>query len=412
MNSATRLVSVIGGCLMAISASAAWGQDWPQWRGPNRDSKAIGFKAPATWPKELTQKWKVTVGPGDSTPALVGDRLYVFSREDANEVARCLDAATGKEIWQDKYEAQGATGPASGHSGPRSSPTVVEGKVLTLGVRGTLSCLDAATGKVLWRKDDFAGSWPQYYTASSPIAVNGMCIAQLGGQQNGAVVAYELGSGNEKWRWTGDGAAYASPVVVSVDDAQVVIAETDKSIVALRLTDGELVWRTDYEVQGRGYNAATPIVDGATLVYSGSGRGAKAVKLEKKGDALAASDLWTNSENSVQFNSPILKDGLLFGITSQDSLFCIRADSGQTAWTAELGGRGRVRGYGSIIDAGPVLIALNPTAQLVVFEPTDKEFKELARYKVAESETFAHPVLAGNRIYVKDQDSVTLWTIE
>lgn len=412
MNCATRLVGGIGGCLMVLAASLAWPQDWPQWRGPNRDAKATGFKSPANWPKELTQKWKVTVGLGDATPALVGDRLYVFAREGENEVTRCLEAATGKEIWHDWYQAQGADGPASGHAGPRSSPTVSDGKVVTLGVRGTLSCLDAASGKMLWRKDDFAGSWPRFYTSSSPIVVDGLCIAQLGGQQNGAIVAYDLATGSEKWRWTGDGAAYASPMLLKASGVQAIVTETDKNIVGINAADGKMLWQTSYEVPPRGYNAATPIIDGATVVYAGSGRGTKAVQLETQGDALAGKELWSNSENSVQFNSPVLKNGLVFGITNDDNLFCIRAENGQTAWSSELGGRGRVRGYGSVIDAGSVMIALNPTAQLVVFEPNDKEFKELARYKVSDSETFAHPIIAGSRVYIKDQESLTLWTIE
>src|SRR6185369_4304144 len=95
--------------LIALSASA---QDWPQWRGANRDAKAAEFKAPKTWPKELTKKWKVTVGDGVATPSLVGDKVYVFSRHEGNEVLRCLNAADGSEVWQDKYESLGASGSA------------------------------------------------------------------------------------------------------------------------------------------------------------------------------------------------------------------------------------------------------------------------------------------------------------
>src|SRR6187455_934918 len=105
--------------LVALCCSLASAANWPQWRGPNRDAKAADFKAPKTWPKELTQKWKVTVGEGVATPALVSDKLYVFSRQDGNEITRCLNAADGKEIWQEKYESLGASGPASGYSGPR-----------------------------------------------------------------------------------------------------------------------------------------------------------------------------------------------------------------------------------------------------------------------------------------------------
>src|SRR5687768_13688936 len=139
--------------IVSLGANALLAQDWPQWRGPNRDAKAADFKAPKTWPNELIQKWKVFVGDGVATPALVGDKVYVFTREEGNELMRCLNAADGKELWQDKYESLGASGPAQSFSGPRSSPTVANGKVVTLGVRGMLSCLDAASGKVLWRKD-------------------------------------------------------------------------------------------------------------------------------------------------------------------------------------------------------------------------------------------------------------------
>jgi outer membrane protein assembly factor BamB len=170
--------------IVALLASQAPAQDWPQWRGPNRDARAADFKAPKTWPKELTQKWKVTVGDGVASPSLVGDKLYVFSRQDGNEVTRCLNAADGKEVWIDKYDSLGATGPAQSFSGPRSSPAVAGGKVITLGVRGVLSSLDAATGTKLWRKDDFK-AYPGFYPSSSPLIVGGLAIAQLGGRTNG-----------------------------------------------------------------------------------------------------------------------------------------------------------------------------------------------------------------------------------
>ena len=415
MKNANRVHVVVLGYVVTMSVSCAWAQDWPQWRGPNRDAKVTGFNAPKTWPKELTQKWNVFVGQGDATPALVGDKLYVFARQDTDEVALCLNAADGKEIWRDKYTAQDVDGAAARHGhGPRSSPAVANGKVVTLGVRGTLSCLDAATGKRLWRKDDFSGAWPRFFTASSPIIVDGLCIAQLGGQGNGAIVAYDLVSGDEKWKWTGDAPAYASPVMMTVDGAKVIVTETEKNLVALAAADGKLVWQTPFAAQGMAYNAATPIVDGQTLIYAGQGRGTKAVKIDKQGDALATKELWSNTDNSVQFNTPVLKNGLLFGITQRNEFFCLNSQNGQTAWTApggQGGGRGR-DGYGSIIDAGNVLLALTPKSQLIVFEPSDKEYKELASIKVADKETYAYPVVAGNRVFVKDQDSLTLWTIQ
>ena len=163
MHRSTCLLGAAFGCLAWLLVGAALGQDWPQWRGPNRDGKVTGFKAPAAWPKELKEKWNTEVGNGVSTPALVGDRLYVVTREGSEEVIRCLDAADGKEVWQDKYAAEPATGAAGSFPGPRSSPAVAEGKVCTLGVRGVVSCLEAASGKLLWRKDDYDGAAPQFF---------------------------------------------------------------------------------------------------------------------------------------------------------------------------------------------------------------------------------------------------------
>jgi outer membrane protein assembly factor BamB len=226
---------------------------------------------------------------------------------------------------------------------------------------------------------------------------------------------------------------------------------------------------------GRDYKAATPIVDGQTIIIAG--RGVKAVKLEKDGDKFVAKELWSNPDKSVQFNTPALKNGMLYGLAANNELFCISAKDGKVAWSAPFpgsapasdggraafhrvgsssavfgfpapadpaepgrpgrpagqggqggqgggpggqggqggrrgGGMGVGGGFGSIVDAGTVLFALTPSAQLIVFEPGEQEFKQLASYKVAPSQTHAYPVASGNRIFIKDKDSVTLWMVD
>jgi outer membrane protein assembly factor BamB len=402
--------SLVLSLILFAVATSAWAQDWPQWRGPNRDDKAPAFTAPKTWPEKPNVKWKVTVGRADSTPALVGGKLYVFSRQDDFEVIQCLDAATGASAWSNRYEALAATGPAAQHPGPRSSPAVGEGKVVTLGVRSTLSCLDADSGKLVWRKDEVRG-WPQFFTAMSPLIVDGFCIAQLGGKTNGVVEAYDLTSGAEKWKWSADGAAYASPMLMTAGDTKLIITQTDKRLVALTLADGKLVWETPYMGKGMGAgNYDTPIIDGQTLIYTGIGRGTIAVKLEKQGDSFAATGLWTNLDNSPRFCTPVLKGGFLYGLSDPAGKFyCIDAKTGKTAWTEANGGRG---GFGSIVDAGSVLVALTPKSNLIVFQPSDKEYTEVANIKVADTPTYAEPLLSGNRLFVEDQDSVALLTLD
>ena len=423
------------GLLVAVMMQTAAAQDWPQWRGPNRDAKQASFTAPASWPAALTQKWKVAVGEGVATPCLVGDKLYVFAREGGDEVVRCLEAATGKEVWQQKYAAEPVGGPARSFSGPRSSPAVADGKVVTLGVEGVLSCYDTA-GKLLWRHDELKGKVPRFSTASSPIVVGGLCIAQLGAPDAGGIVAYDLAAGKEAWKWMGSGPAYGSPVAATVGGAKAIVTPTNDSLVALDPAKGSLLWQIPY-TQGR-YNAATPILDGEQLIFAGPERGFTAAKLAVQDGKISMQELWKNADNSVQFNTPVLKDGLLYGLSTTNSVFCVDAKSGATAWSSPLapsaggaaagapqgggkerggrggrgGGGGGGAGFGSVVDAGSVLFALTPAGQLVVFAPGKEKFDQRASYKVAEGGTHAYPVISGSRIFIKDGDSVALWTVE
>ncbi len=155
---------------------------------------------------------------------------------------------------------------------------------------------------------------------------------------NGALVAYDLATGEQKWKWAGDAPAYASPVLMTVGDAKLIIAETERRLVALSATDGTLLWETPFGAQGPGgYNAATPVVTGQSIIYSGGGRGTHCIKLEKSSDGYTGKELWNNADESVQFTSPTLKDGLIYGLTQSNELFCLNAATGKTAWTTRLG---------------------------------------------------------------------------
>jgi outer membrane protein assembly factor BamB len=159
---------------------------------------------------------------------------------------------------------------------------------------------------------------------------------------------------------------------------------------------------------GRDYFASTPVVDGQTIYYAAGGA-LKAIKLEKDGDKITAKELWSNPDAGINFNSPVLKDGLLFGLNRNSQFFCVDAQSGKTAW---VGPRDKGGGYGSIVDAGSVLLAITPGSELVVIKPTAAEYTELARIKMSDTQTYAHLVVAGNRLLVKDEDSVALFNVE
>lgn len=417
-NTTSKCGLAIGVLLFAASAGSA--QDWPQWRGPNRDNKVAGFSVPKEWPKELAKKWQVTVGLGEASPVLVAGKIYVFARQGGDEVTLCLDAASGKELWKDKYEAETVKGAARGYPGPRSTPAVGEGKVCTLGVGGVVSCLDAATGKVVWRND--TKSKPMFYTSTSPLIVDGKCIVFVGG-----LTAYDLTTGDATWTWSGGGAPHGSPVLMTVAGTRQIVTPTAKNNLAgVKLADGKLLWEVNLET-GASYtgNYSTPLVDGQMVYYSatgggggkgGRGKGGKslasntrALKIDKKDDAFAATEVWKKPFAAAGYHTPLFKDGLIFGVSSGQTFFCVDAKTGEELWKDSTQ-RGQC---GSILDAGPVLLSLTSDSKLVAFQPSSKGYTEVAKYTVSASETWSVPILAGNRVFVKDKaGSLTLWTME
>jgi outer membrane protein assembly factor BamB len=398
------------GLLVLSSITSISAQDWPQWRGADRDGKVNGFTAPESWPPELSMQWQESVGAGDATPVLVEDRLYLFTRQGDQEVILCLNAESGAEQWRNEYTAAAVTGAGARHPGPRSTPALSNGKIVTIGVSGILSCLDAGSGELLWRKDPFPGIVPMFFTSMSPMIVDGVCIAHLGGADNGAIIAYDMDTGNELWRWAEEGPDYGSPVLLEVAGKKLIVTPTEKSIVGVDLADGKLIWKLPFLPQRRAYNAATPIVNGNTVIYSGAGRGTNAVKIEKQGEEFVISELWSNAELSVQFSTPVLKQDLLYGYTNTGSLFCIDALTGQTAWTDTI--QHDRSGFAAILDVGPVIMALPSSSELIVFKPVKEEYSELAKIKIADKPSYATPVVAGSRIYIKDETTITLWKIK
>jgi outer membrane protein assembly factor BamB len=398
----------LGLSLGVFAAGPGAAADWTQWRGAEREGRVAGFAAPAIWPEKLIQRWRVPVGLGDATPALVAERLYVFGRVGEEEVIACLAATDGREIWRHAYAAVPVTGPAEKYAGPRSSPAVVDGRVVALGVGGVLTGLDAATGKVIWRHDALAKGGPRFFTAMSPLVIDGTVVVHLGAKDDGLLLTLDLATGQTKWQWAGEGPAYSSPIVAVVAGERQLLLQTEKSLRGLRWGDGRPRWEIVTSPKPGYWNSVTPVVAGDVVYYTGQGTGLRAARIERgAGDTWEVRPIWHNEDLGTVYNTPVLKDGFGYGLSPRGQFFCFEAATGATKWLHAP----RVSNFGSIVDAGAVLVALVEKTGLHVLKPTADGYQELGRYPVSETPVYAHPVLAGRRIFVRDRDTVALWEL-
>lgn len=405
-------MSILAGPTLAgvvALAVAAGASDWPQWRGPNRTGAAAVFTEPAQWPEKLQQRWKIAVGVGHSSPVLVGSRLYVHSRQQDNEVVSAIDAATGKVLWQDRYPAPYRMNPAAaGHGpGPKSTPVVAGGRVFTLGIGGILSALDAGSGKVLWRKPAPAVQ-PLYGTAMSPLVDGSVVIAHVGGHDSGALTAFDAADGVERWKWSGDGPGYASPSIGTFAGTRQIVTLSQDRIVAVSPANGRLLWeqalRTPYT-----QNAVTPVVHNDLVIYSGLEHPVVAVRPVNTSGRWTAEKVWENGAEGMYMSSPVVVGGTLYGMSNRNRGHFVALDlaTGKTLWAT----RGREAENAAIVAAGRLLFILTDDAELVVARANPSSFDVVRRYSVADSPTWAHPVIDGNRIFVKDAEHLTLWTV-
>ena len=385
-------------------------QDWPQWRGVNRDGKVTGFTTPQLWPEQFSQIWKVNVGSGDATPALVNNKLYVFSKQGEDEILQCFDARSGNLIWKTKgYPSAAITGPAASHPGPRSSVTVSDNKVITVGAWGDVACYDAATGTLLWRNEDYKGKVPQFNTGMSPLVEGMTFYTHLGGPQTGTFVAFDMATGRIRWKVDGECPAYGSPDLLTVDGVKQIVFQSLTKLIGMSLTDGKQLWEYATPAgEGRVQNATSPVVDQNKVYFTGLRNGFSAIEIRKNGTSFTVNKLWTNPEQSTDFSTPLLKDGFLYGINSQGRLFCINAVNGQTAWVDTT----PLQRFGSLIDAGKEIVILTSNSTLMVINPDGQKFDQVALIRLAGNDYYAHPLLSGSNMILKDTGSITCYAIK
>jgi outer membrane protein assembly factor BamB len=398
-----------------VAVASVLSQDWPQWRGPNRDGVVQGVTVPAKWPRTLKEEWKVTVGEGYSSPVVAGGNVYVFTREKDDEVVRCLDVATGKENWRSEpYPAPYKPGPgAPGDTKTRSTPVVAGGRVFTLGVSEILSCLDARTGKLLWRKA--SRGYPVYGASASPLVVDGLCITQIG---KGGLTAFDVANGDVKWCYDDviGGPGYGSPILVDLASDRQVVTVTQGHFLGVSAATGKLLWRLSvprWDLQ----QCITPVQYRDLLILADSGEPLRAIRLEKGDKGITPREVWkakAHTSNGYHTCSPVLAGDWLVGFSGQriGHLFCLDASTGQTLWRSDGRFGANAGGHASIVNAGSVWLALTNRGHLVVVKASGTAYEPIAEYQVAEHGTDAIPVFLGERILIKDASTLRCFRIE
>ena len=401
--------------LLAVVAVAGMAEaaDWPQWRGPARDGVAQASGVPTKWPAKLKLAWRKKVGEGHSSPVVRAGRVYLMSREGGQEVVRGFELASGRELWKSDYKAEyKIQSVARDHGrGPKATPVITGQRLVTFGISGILSCWESATGRRVWSRD-FVGQHqktvPLYGHAASPIVVDGKVIVHVGGHDDGALTALDVASGKTVWRWAEDGPAYASPVLLTVDGKRQLVAQSQKFHLGVDPVSGEVLWRVPFTTQFD-QNSVTPLVAGGRVILAGYDQPTVALEVTARGGRVRTDRKWKNRGIAMYMSSPVLAGGRLFGMTHRrrGQLFCVDPASGKVAWATQ----GRLAENAALIVAGDVVLVQTSDGELLVVAADRTSYRELARYRLSETATWAHPALVGSKLLVKDREHLLVFDL-
>jgi len=393
------LMATVVSLCVAAQVMAQANANWPQWRGPNRDgiSKETGLLK--QWPAEGPPLvWKATgAGRGYSSFSISNGKLYTLGLRGDREFVVAFDVATGKEAWATPH---GSAFHNDRGDGPRGTPTVDGDRVYALGGNGDLSALDAKTGKLVWTKnvlEAFGGSNITWGISESPLVLGNKVLVNAGGQ-GASIVALNKSDGSVIWKSQSDEAGYSSAVPLELNGITEVVFFTARRAIGLDAKDGRLLWEYS-KPSNNTANVATPIVRANRVFISsdyGTGGGVVEIKPDNK-----AQEIWFSKDMRNHHSSSVLIGDYLYGF-SASILTAIKFDTGEMAW------RDRSVGKGSLVFADGNLYLFSENGVVGLAEATPAGYKEKGRFRIQQGSlpTWTHPVVAGGRLYLRDQDTI------
>lgn len=417
---------VLGAALIVSSFASA--DDFPQWRGMNRDGVLNEDNLLEELPKgELPKKWSVPIGSGYSGPTVAKGKVYVTDRgigESDNQVERilCFDAETGKQVWEHNYKVDYNDDDYNiGYkAGPRAAVTIHDGKAISVGAMGDLKCLDATTGEVLWEHDlarEYKVKMPIWGITAAPLIHDNLVIQIAAGSAGACVVAFDLDTGKEKWRAIDELAGYSAPIMVRQGQQDVAVCWTGESVTGLNPETGQTLWRLPMESRNMPIGVATPVTSGKYLFVSSFYDGSMLIEmnLEKPEVKQVWRRIGTNERNTdalhCMISTPLIKEEYIYGVDSYGELRCLDLATGDRVWENTTAvPRARWATIHTMQD-GEREIMLNDQGELIFANLNPKGYEEYSRTKLLDTTlrqlprrngvTWAHPAIANGVIFAR-----------
>jgi len=383
---------------------------WPQFLGPQRNGIALdqglNFDWKKTPPKVL---WKVPLGEGFSSFAVVGDRAFTMCQRGGRCVVVCLDTTNGKELWTHDVAPSYLDKQKQG-AGPRSTPTYQDGKLYCLMPMGELVCLAAADGKRFWAANQFkdtgapnlVGETFYWGVTVSPLVEGDLVIVQPGGPAKNSVAAYHKDTGKLVWTAGDDPLGYASALALTIAGQRQLIVPTGQSVLGIEPAKGTVLWRYAYGNKSN-VNAASPVwADDLLYVSAAYQAGSAALEIARQGDKWTVKEKWRDRKGlQALFATPMVVDGRVYGCHGDLSAFmlkCVDLHTGQLQWEQ------RVDNRQWLLAVDGHLLCWSEAGTLKLLQTSPKELVVIAEMpNLLASRSWAAPALADGRLYLRDQ---------
>ena len=384
--------------------------DWPGFRGPNRDGRISGIRIPTDWKEHPPRPvWRHRVGPGWSSFAVIGTRLYTQEQRGEDEAVVCYDTASGAEIWA-HVDSGRFTELVSG-AGPRATPTFHEGKIFALGAAGRLNCLDAATGRSLWSCDivaDSGGKVPQWGFAASPLVAQGVVSVFAGGPDGKSVLGYDASSGKLLWCAGGDQFSYCSLQPAQLAGVEQQIIATDGGLTSFLPSRGQILWQYRWPLELEMARVVQPTLlgDSDVLIGTGFGYGTRRVRVARNDAKWTAEEVWTTRAIKPYFNDLVVHRDHIYGFDG-NFFTCVSLDDGKGKW--------RARGYGNgqvlLLADQDLLLVLSENGEVALLDADPDKHNERGRFQGVEGKTWNHPVVAHGKLFIRNGEEAACYQL-